>query len=91
MISGENREANSSACSVLGSSSKSWRSSRQNRMETVRTKNLKLRRTTMVKMDGKRRKDLRDARDSCKAMIDHCKTHMAAIDKEFAEDRKRLV
>jgi hypothetical protein len=45
----------------------------------------------MAKMDGKRRKDLQEARDSCKAVIDHCKTHMAAIDKELAEDRKRLV
>ncbi len=40
----------------------------------------------MAKMDSKRRKDLQEARDSCKAMIDHCKTHMAAIDKELAED-----
>jgi hypothetical protein len=55
-------------------------------MATVRTKNLKLRRTTMVKMDGKQCKDLQEARDSCKAMIEHCKIHMAAIDKELAED-----
>jgi len=39
----------------------------------------------MANMDSKRRKDLQEARDSCKAMIDHCKTHMAAIDKELAE------